>query len=482
MLGAILIVSAITAYAASRTRVPILVAFLVIGMVLGSEGPGGIAFDDPDLARTVGILGLAAILFNGGLTTAWRDIRGIIGTAAILSTLGVLITAGVIGLVAYLVFDVPPAAALLLGAIVASTDAAAVFATLRSTTLKRRLAWLLEAESGANDPTAVALTIGFIEYLVTPAYSLVDMTVLLVRQLGIGLVIGLVLGMVVARGFERIPAGLIPFAPVLSLGTAAISFGAADALGGSGFLSIYLVGLFIGNASVPFQRTMREFQGGIAVLSQVALFVVLGLLVFPSRLFPVIGPGMIVVLVLLFVARPLTVWVCTAFQGYSVNELALLAWAGLRGAVPIVLATFALSSEVAQSDTLFNVVFFVVLVSALLQGPTLEPLARRLNLAGEIRPVYEPPLEVTEIRGADLVEYVVDPNDAVAGVTVGELELPQTCTVTVIVRDDESVLPWDTTVVEPDDRIYLMVRSEKLRETERMLEDWREAPEPASDE
>jgi potassium/hydrogen antiporter len=470
-----MVAGAIAASVASRTRVPILVAFLALGTALGSEGPGGIGFDDPDLARTVGVLGLVAILFEGGLTTAWRDIRGLIAPTVVLATLGVALTAGLVGLVAYAVFDVPLEVALLLGAVVGSTDAAAVFSTLRSTNLKRRPAALLEAESGANDPMAVALTIGLIELILEPTYGLGGVLLLLARQLGIGLAVGLALGALAFRAFERAPGGLIPFSPALSLGAAAVSFGAADVLGGSGFLSVYIVGLFIGNCAVPFQRTMREFHGGVAVLAQVILFVVLGLLVFPSELVPVVLPGLAVAAALLFIARPLAVWICTLGQGFSVNERVLLGWAGLRGAVPIVLATFALSEDVQESNIIFNGVFFVVLVSALVQGPTLEPLARRLRLAGEGRPFYEPPIEVADIRGADLLEYIVHDDDIVAGAKVSELGMREVATVTVIVRDEQSVLPEDSTVLKPEDRIYLLVRSEHLRKVERMLRDWRAA-------
>ena len=475
--GAIMVTGAIAASVASRTRVPILVAFLVLGMALGSEGFGGIEFEDPDLARSVGVLGLVAILFEGGLTTAWRDIRGVLVATVLLATLGVVITGGLTAVVAYAVFDVPIEVALLLGAVVGSTDAAAMFSTLRSTNLKRRLASILEAESGANDPMAVALTIGLIEVVLEPAYGLSEMLLLLARQLGIGLVVGLALGFIAFHAFERSPGGLVPFAPALSLGAAAVSFGAADVLGGSGFLSVYLVGLFVGNCSVPFQRTMREFHGGLAVLSQVMLFVVLGLLVFPSDLLPVVLPGLAVSTALLFVARPLAVWICTSWQWFSFNDRVLLGWGGLRGAVPIVLATFALSSNVVESPTIFNGVFFVVLISALVQGPTLEPLARRLGLAGEKRPFYDPPIEVADIRGADLVEYVVHEDDVVAGATVADLGVREAATVTVIVRDDESVLPGDATVLQPGDRIYLLVRSEHLRKVERTLRSWREASE-----
>ena len=333
----------------------------------------------------------------------------------------------------------------------ASTDAAAVFATLRFTPVRRRLARLLEAESGLNDPMAVALTLGLISWIQEPAYGLLDLTTLLVRQLGLGLVIGMGFGWLAARAIGYLDASAGPFVPVASVGVAAISFGAADVVEGSGFLAVYIVGLFVGNTPNRFRRQLLSFHTGLAFLAQVALFVVLGLLVFPSRLDSVVLSGLALAAVLTLVARPLAVWLCTAFAGFDWRERVFLSWAGLRGAVPIVLATFALSADLEASETIFNAVFFVVLASALLQGTTLEQAVRRLGLVSSERPTEEPPLEIVAVDslGADLLEYVVHEGDAVAGRAVRELDLPRDTLVVVVVRDDEAIPPRGSTVLRP---------------------------------
>jgi potassium/hydrogen antiporter len=478
LVGALLVVGVGAALIASRVGVPLLVAFLGLGMALGSEGFGNIAFDDPDLARAVGVIGLVAILYEGGLTTDWSDVRRVMLPAGLLSTIGVVVTAGIAGGSAYLLLDLSPGASLLVGAVVASTDAAAVFATLRFTTLRRRLGGLLEAESGLNDPLAVALTLGLIAWLTEPAYGAADLTALLVRQLGLGLVVGLGLGVLASHAVRRLPIELGPFAPVASLGVASLSYGAAAAAGGSGFLAVYLVGLWVGNTPTPFRRQVVAFHQGLAFLAQVVLFVVLGLLVFPSDLAPVVLPGLALAAVLALVARPAAVWLCTIGQRFDWRERLFLSWAGLRGAVPIVLGTFALSEGVAASGTIFNAVFFVVGVSAFVQGPTLEPLARRLGLATEARPLYHPPLEVGAVRGADLLEYIVSPSDVVVGRRVRELGLPRTALVAVVVRDEESLPPRGRTQIAADDRLYVLVRADDRGRVEDLFSNWEDGPLP----
>jgi cell volume regulation protein A len=384
--GGILILAVTGAVVTRRSRFPLLVTFLVIGMLLGSDGIGGIYFDDVQLARSIGIVGLIAILFEGGLTTSWRDFRLVVAPAAMLSTVGVAISALVTAVAAHELFDFSWSKSLLLGAVVGSTDAAAVFATLRFTRLRRRLATLLAVESGANDPMAVALTLGLIAWVEHSDYGVSDFAVLLARQFALGLVVGIGLGFIASRLLQRLPTDLAPFASVASIGTAALAYGVAASLDGSGFLAVYLVALWVGNTPMPLRRTIVTFHEGLAFLAQVVLFIVLGLLVFPSQLGDVAWSGLALTAVLLFAARPLAVVASLTPFGYRLREQLFISWAGLRGAVPIVLATFALSARVAGSATIFNAVFFVVLVSTLAQGMTLEPFARRLGLATEEQP------------------------------------------------------------------------------------------------
>lgn len=472
--GAVLVLAVLAAVVARRLRLPVLVAFLGVGMLLGSEGLGGIEFDDPELARTIGVIGLVAILFEGGLTTDWRDIRPIVIPAALLSTVAVVVTAAITGLAAYFLFDLSPAAALLLGAVVGSTDAAAVFATLRFTTLRRRLAALLEAESGANDPMAVALTLGMIAWLTTAGFGAVDAIVLLVRQLGLGLVIGIGLGLIVRRVFPLLPPDLAPFAPVASVAAASLSYGIADSVGASGFLAVYIVALWLGNTPTALRRQIVSFHNGLAFIAQIMLFVVLGLLVFPSDLTPVILPALALTAVLSFIARPVAVWLSTPFQGFDWRERLLLSWTGLRGAVPIVLATFAQSAGVSASDTIFNAIFFIVIVSALLQGPTLEPLARRLRLATEARPFYHPPIEIGAVGslGAEILEHVVADGDAVVGSYVRDTGLPRSALIMLIVRRDEAIPPRGSTRIEAGDRLYMLAKADVRAQVEKLLDQW----------
>ncbi|HEY0416284.1 MAG TPA: potassium/proton antiporter [Gaiellaceae bacterium] len=472
--GAVLAASVAAALGAAKTRFPALVAFLGIGMVLGSDGPGGIAFDDARLAREVGIVSLAAILYDGGLSTSWRRLRGVAVPAVLLSTVGVVVTAGITGAAAHALFDLSWAEALLLGSVVASTDAAAVFATLRHTRLRRGLARTLEAESGANDPVAIALTLGLIAWIERPHYGFGDLALLFVRQLGLGLVIGVLVGAAAAWAFARIPPSIGAFAPVASVAAAAIGFGAADAVHGSGFLAVYLVGLAVGSTASPYRAQLVTFHEGLAYVAQVGLFIVLGLLVFPSRLPHVALAAIGLTATLVVVARPVAVWISTApLRMFSRRERVLLGWAGLRGAVPIVLATFVLSSHLASADTIFNAVFFVVLVSAVLQGTTLEWSARRLGLV-VAAPVPRPPLHVGHGWGSlNLVEFAVADDHAIAGAAVRELGLPRDALVAVVVRDGEAIPPRGSTTIRPGDVLFVLAPEGKGAEIDDVFTRWR---------
>ena len=474
LVGALLAASVLVALGSARTGVPVLVLFLALGMLLGSDGPGGIDFDDAELAREVGIVGLVLILFEGGLQTSWRRLRGVVAPAALLSTVGVVVTMLLTGVAARTLFDLTWLEAFLLGAVVASTDAAAVFATLRFTQIRRRLARTLEAESGGNDPMAIALTIGLIAWIESPDTSgFEDLALLVLRQLGLGLVIGVLLALAATWIFARLPRSVGPFAPLSSLAAMAISFGATDVVGGSGFLAVYLVGLAVGSTPSRYRRQLAGFHEGLAFLAQVALFIVLGLLVFPRELSDVAGSGLALALLLMLVIRPVAVWVSTAFNDFTGRERLLLGWAGLRGAVPIVLATFVLSSEVDPANTIFNAVFFVVVVSAILQGTTLERVAGRLGLLSAAPPTHEAPIEVGESSPLDLLDFVVAHDHAIAGAAVREVGLPRTAIIAVVVRGDDSIPPRGSTVLQPGDRLFVLVPHSMRPAVEDVFSRWR---------
>jgi len=473
LVGGLLAISMAVALGAARVGVPSLVAFLALGMLLGSDGPGGIEFDDVELARTVGIAGLAAILYEGGLSTSWRRLRRVAVPAGLLATVGVVATALLAGVAAYALFDLTWLESVLLGAVVASTDAAAVFATLRFTHIRRRLARTLEAETGGNDPVAIALTIGLIDWIEDPTYGFPDLLVAVVRQLSLGLVVGVVLGAAAVWAFARLPHSMGAFAPVASVATAALTFGVADSIEGSGFLAVYLVGLAVGSTPSRYRKQLVAFHEGLAFLAQVAMFVVLGLLVFPSDLPPVALPGLVLAVLLMLVIRPAAVWIATAFSNFTARERALLGWAGLRGAVPIVIATFVLSSQVGESETIFNAVFFVVVVSTLVQGTTLEWVAERLDLVDPRPAVATPPLEVDALGSLELVEFDVAGDHAIAGAVVRELGLPRTALIAVVARGAETIPPRGSTVLEAGDRLFVLAPRGIRPELDDVFARWR---------
>ena len=463
---------------AGRLRIPGLVLFLGVGMLVGSDGLGLINFGDYELARTIGIIALALILFEGGLAAGYTEIRPVLGSAVSLALLGTLITAMVTGLVAYWLLDFTLLQGMLVGAIVSATDGAAIFALLRGSTLKRRLARTLEGEAGMNDPVAVLLVLGFIEWILHPGYGVLDMAGLFVQQLGIGLVVGSAVGWLAVQAFRRAKLATGGLYPVASLAVVAIAFGGADIVHGSGFLAVYLAGLAMGSAQLPARQTVTAFHDGLAWVAQLAMFLALGLLVFPHELDDFAWQGTLIAIVLVFVARPLAVMVATAFAPMNVTDRLVLGWAGLRGAVPVVLATFPVIRDVPGSEEFFNIAFFAVLVSTLVQGSTFEPLAKWLGATTEEPALPRPLVEVGTIRqlGADVVEVEIADGDAAIGVRVRDLGLPREALVNVLVRGEEALPPRGSTRLEAGDRLYIVARQGAIASIEEARQRWRTGP------
>jgi potassium/hydrogen antiporter len=380
--GALLASTLAASLLAQRLRLPALVLFLAIGMAAGSDGAGWIRFDDYELARQVGTLALALILFEGGLNTSCDDLRPVLRPAIALAILGTIVTAVLTGVAAMALFGLAPLFGLLLGSILSSTDGAAVFGILRGSPLPRRIVNTLEGEAGLNDPVAVLLVVGFTRWIQQPGYGLLDMAWLFVVQLGIGALAGIVVGRGAAAALSRMRLPTAGLYPVGTLATAAIAFGLAESLHGSGFMAVYLAGLVLGGTAMPAQVTIAIFHQGSAWLAQVALFLTLGLLVFPSRLYEIWLPSAALALFIMLVARPFAVVLSTAVERFAAAEVAVLSWAGLRGGVPVVLATLPVLAGVPKSGRFFDVVFFVVVISTLLQGMTFEGVARRLGVPG----------------------------------------------------------------------------------------------------
>ena len=476
--GLLLAAGLAASLAAGRLRVPGLVFVLGLGMVVGSDGVGWIDFEDYEFARTAGILALGLILFEGGLSSGFAEIRPVLGTAISLAVIGTLITAILTAVVAAAILDLEPLEALLLGSCVAATDAAAVFAVLRGSTLRRRLARALEGESGLNDPIAILLVLGCIEALKHDDYGIADAALLAVQSLGIGLVAGLAVGFLSLRALQRVTLPSAGLYPVASVAAAALSFGGADALGGSGFLAVYLTGLTIGSAHSPARRTIITFHDGLGWVAQLGLFLMLGLLVFPGDLDEIALEGTAIAIVTALIARPVAAFVATAASGFTAGEKALLGWAGLRGAVPVVLATFAVTEEVDPDLVLFNIAFFVVLLSTVLQGTTIEPVARLFGVTANEAAIPAPLVEPVLLSrlGAETIQFPVRPADAIAGHPVRELGLPREALLNVIVRGERAIPPRGSTIVEPGDQLHVIVRQEAAVEFRRLLERWRSGP------
>lgn len=476
--GALLFAGIAASLLAGRLRLPSLVLFLGIGMAVGSDGLGWVDFSNYELAREIGIIALALILFEGGLTAGFGEIRPVLRNVVSLALFGTLITAAICGLAATWLFGFTLLEGLLIGAIVSSTDGAAIFALLRGSSLKKKLGRTLEGEAGMNDPIAVLLVVGFIDWIEKPDYGIVDMLWLFVTEVGIGVAIGAVVGLGAVQMFQRFQLATPGLYPVASIATAALAFGAADALHGSGFLAVYLAGLALGSAHIPAKHTITSFHQGLAWVAQLTMFLVLGLLVFPSQFGDIWLEGTVLALVLAFVARPIAAYVASG-PGFSFADRTVLGWAGLRGAVPVVLATFPVLAGVHNSADFFDIVFFAVLLSTVLQGSSFEALARKLGATADAPTLTTSALSETgTIRqlGADSVEYEVLGDDAIVDLRIRDLELPRQAVVNLIVRDEQAVPPRGSTKVKAGDRLHVLIRREALPVMRELTDRWRSGP------
>ncbi|MDT5036430.1 MAG: potassium/hydrogen antiporter [Micromonosporaceae bacterium] len=464
----IMLVSVTAARLADRAGLPVLLAFLGVGALLGEDGLG-LRFNDAALAQALGTAALAVILVEGGLSTRLSVIRPILLPAAVLATVGVLISVAVVAAAAHILLRVPWQLALLLGAIVSSTDAAAVFSVLRALPLPRRLTGLLEAESGFNDAPTVILVVT-LSATTLSNHTLLPLLGRLGYELAAGAVIGLLVGKAGVRLLRRLslPSSGLHAIAIMSCGVA--GFAAAGAVHASGFLAAYLSALVLGSAGLPHRRASRSVAEGLGWIAQIGLFVMLGLLATPHELPASILPALGIGLVLLLVARPLSVLVSLTPFGIALREQALLAWAGLRGAVPIVLATIPVVAGVQDSRKLLNLVFVLVVVFTGLQAPALPWLARRLRLitahAGRELQVEVAPLDT---MAADLLELAVEPGSRLHGVEIFELRLPAPSAVTLVIRDGQAFVPSLTTRLLTGDQLLVVASTASRDATERRL-------------
>lgn len=472
--GALVILASILAsVVTSRLGVPLLLVFLVIGMLLGEEGPGGILFENVQLAHLIGSAALAVILFDGGMRTPIRNFRIALKPALGLATVGVVLTSGLTGLFAWWWLGLSWLEAMLLGAIVGSTDAAAVFSLLhaRGLELKSRVGATLEIESGSNDPMAIFLTIVLIEMLLAPdgAFGLVFLLEF-VRQMGLGGVLGMAGGFGLLWLINRLP--MSPgFYPLAAITGGMVLFGLTGLLGGSGFLAVYLAGLVLGNRPLESSTNIKRFHDGIASLSQIGMFLMLGVLVTPSELLPVAVDALLLGTVMILIARPVAVALCLLPFRFPWREQVFIGWVGLRGAVPIILALFPLLAGLEQAPYFFHLVFFVVLISLLVQGSTITPMARwlKLELPPSATRVQRTELDIPGQQEMELVGYRLAEHTPVVREAWSSFRLPASARLVAHLRSGRLLESLEVMDLRAGDHLYIMVAPADLHDLDRLF-------------
>lgn len=464
LIGSILLFISILAGKTSyRFGVPTLLFFLVIGMLAGSEGIGGINFNDPGTAQFIGIVALNFILFSGGLDTSWKAVKPVVWQGATLSTLGVLLTALTVGVFVWYITDFTLYEGMLLGAIVSSTDAAAVFSILRSKSLalKSNLRPTLELESGSNDPMAYFLTIAFTGLVVSQDKGLLSIFPMFLQQIILGAILGLLFGKVSKFVINKIQLDFEGLYPVLVIAIMFFTFAATDFVGGNGFLAVYLSAIYLGNQELIHKKTIMKMFDGLSWLMQIVLFLTLGLLVYPSEILAVFGVGLLISAFLILVARPIAVFICLIPFKLKKRKKWYLSWVGLRGAVPIVFATYPLLAGIDKAHMIFNIVFFISVTSVLVQGTTLSVIARWLHVAlpENVKPKTPADLILRDGIKSEMAEITLPSISRAVGAKIVDLGFPKTVLIAMIKRNGKYVTPNGNTQLETGDKLIILAEN-----------------------
>lgn len=474
--GLLFFMSLVAGALSEKIKVPALILFLGIGMLAGVDGPGGLDFSDANAANQVGTFALAFILFSGGFQTKWSDIKPIVTQGVVLSTLGVFLTAVVMAVPIAMLPQFNYKDAFLLGAIISSTDAAAVFSILRTQKvgLKGALKPLLEFESGSNDPMAVFLTITAITWLTSPDVPVDELAVKFVVQMAAGGLMGYVMGRFSCWAIQRLQVANEALYPVWGISIVMATFGITETVYGNGYLAVYVCGIVMGGGDFLYKYSLQRFHEGFAWLMQIIMFLVLGLLVTPSEVvdISVMSIGFLISFCLMFIARPVAVFIGSMFSRFNWREKLFVSWTGLRGAVPIILATYPLTEGHPQAKYMFNVIFFVVLTSVMLQGKTLAFAAKLLGLDAAVREAKTWTLnfDITPGSGTDeTMEVDLPENAAAIGMAVKDLRFPDGVTILLINRGDKYLIPKGGTILERDDTLLLFGDRAKLAGVEQKL-------------
>lgn len=462
----LLFISIVVGKTSYKFGVPTLLLFLAVGMLAGSDGILGIRFDDPKMAQFIGIVSLNFILFSGGLDTNWGEVKPILREGIVLSTVGVILTAVTIGVFVFYITDFTIYESMLLGSIVSSTDAAAVFSILRSKSLalKKNLRPTLELESGSNDPMAYVLTIAFLTLVVNQDQSIWSVIPTFFVQMIVGGIAGLSFGRLSKYVINKIKLDFQGLYPVLVIALMFITFSATDFIGGNGFLAIYICAVYLGNQDLIHKRSILKMFDGLAWLMQIVLFLTLGLLVFPSQIVPVMGIGLLISLFLIIVARPVSVLLSLMFFKMKFRRRAYISWVGLRGAVPIVFATYPLLAGIEKADMIFNIVFFISVTSVLIQGTTLSIVAKWLNVA---LPAQEKRMTATDLLLMDnpktlLKEIPIGSECYALNKEIVDLGFPKNAIIAMIKRDGEFLTPSGSTRIKDKDILFVLADKDEI--------------------
>ncbi len=473
----LLILSIVASKTTGRFGIPLLLVFLIIGMLAGSEGIIGIHFNNHQYSQTLGVIALQFILFAGGLETDWKKISKILLPGLALSTVGVLITCGLTGWFATYILGFTLPEGLLLGAIVSSTDAAAVFTILRasSVNLKGQTKSLLELESGSNDPMAVFLTIGILQVMQQTDFSSASFIALIpmfIKQMSLGAIIGYAFGKSVISLLNRIKLEFEGLYSVLMLAVVVLGYSISQLNGGNGFLSVYIMGIVLGRENFIHKKSLILFQDGIAWLMQIAMFLTLGLLVFPSKIIPIAGSALLVSAFLIFIARPVGVFVSLIGQKFSIREKSLISWIGLRGAVPIILATYPMLAGIPKAEIIFNIVFFIVLTSILFQGTSIPFVAKLLKMQEPFKQKFRFPIEYTPMGNlkSELIELHIPGKYPATGKPIIELNLPKEVLIVLIQRQGNIIIPKGSTHLHANDTMLVLAEKAQLEKLQSLLE------------
>ena len=466
VIGALAVAAIVSTRFSNRFGVPALVVFVALGIFAGSSGPLGIQFDNYGLAYNIGLLALALILFSGGMETKMRLFRIAVVPASMLATIGTVVTMSAIGLFAWWLTPLDFVTSMLLGAVISSTDAAAVFTSLKGRGLPARLRGVVETESGSNDPVAILFTLGLATAVTSGRFEVSSMAVGIIVQLAIGALSGVVLARLLAWLINKVKLESFGLYPILTLAGGLFIYAITNIIGGNGFLAAYFAGLVLANTRLAHRYSIASFMEAVAWGSQILMFIMLGLLVYPDRMIQILPEALAITAVVMFLARPIAVMTTLgilrllSFGRYTfdLKERVLLSWAGLKGAVPIILAIVPLTLGVPGAEYIFNVIFVVVIVGTVIQGFTLGPLAHWLGIA-----VAEPPRSPLRLElggeapiGSSVTDVYLEPDSRAVGARIVDLKLPEDVVIAAVLRKGELVTPRGSTVFEAGDHVYLI--------------------------